>query len=497
MRRKTIQVNWLEGRALALGFGLLLWGPWVISQPVYGQLFRAADRYELGQRLRRFELAWQDADETSRQRSVTAMESAVNSFFRFQLGQAGGQLDQAYLAVLSADTPSPVHRWALSQRWELEPLVADATCAVMRLQLTDFYPANGGPPGDGRINVRIVDADERTVAEIWLSVDDVRQGYQWETGPLAAGDLRVVATLVDDQQSYGFAGRMISRVAHWDARLESVGDGIAAVEETASRTGSATLKQLRDLLDALRRGVVQETDYPAAALLEFCERLVLAEGQSERVLGAQRPAECWVTLSNGRQTLPVRLRVPQEADEPVPVLIALHGAGGSENMFFETYGAGRLVQLGSDRGWLVVAPRQGLLGLSMDYGAMLDVLAEHFPIDRRRVFLVGHSMGAAQVVTQVTRRPAAAAAAVALGGGRGAPNAAAVKDIPWFVAAGERDFGRRGAQSLARALESAGARVTWREYPQVEHMVIVQAALDDVFAFLDSVSESSTPLREK
>jgi predicted esterase len=497
MRRETIQVDCPLRRALALGFGMLLWASGVTSQPVYGQLFRAADRYELGQRLRRFELAWQDADETSRQRSVVAMESAVNSFFRFQLGQAGGQLDQAYLAVRSADAPTPVHRWALSQRLEIEPLVADATCAAMRLQLADFYSLNGDPPGKGRINVRIVDADERTVAESSLTVEAARQGYQWDTGPVAAGDLRVVATLVDDQQSFNFASKMISRADQWESRLESVADAIAAVQETASPTGSATLSQLRGLLDSLRRGMVQETDYPAASLLAFCEQLVVAEGRSERVLGTQRGADCWVTLSNGRQSLPVRLRVPQESDEPLPVLIALHGAGGSENMFFETYGAGRLVQLGSDRGWLVVAPRQGLLGLSMDYGAMLDVLAEHFPIDRRRVFLVGHSMGAAQVVTQVTRQPAMAAAAVALGGGRGAPDASAVKEIPWFVAAGERDFGRRGAQSLARALESAGARVTWREYPQVEHMVIVQAALDDVFAFLDSVSQSSTPLRGK
>ncbi len=33
----------------------------------------------------------------------------------------------------------------------------------------------------------------------------------------------------------------------------------------------------------------------------------------------------------------------------------MHGAGGSENMFFETYGAGRLVDLAVERGWGVIS----------------------------------------------------------------------------------------------------------------------------------------------
>jgi len=175
----------------------------------------------------------------------------------------------------------------------------------------------------------------------------------------------------------------------------------------------------------------------------------------------------------------------------MPVLLAFHGAGGSENMFFETYGAGRLVRLGAERGWLVVAPRLGLLGLSMDCRQMLDVLAEHFPVDRERVFLVGHSMGAVQVVNQVSKVPESVTAAVALGGGMSVANADAAKSVPWLVAAGERDFGRRGGQALARGLEAVGADVRWLEVPNVEHMVVVQAALDDVFSFLDEASRKT------
>ena len=164
-------------------------------------------------------------------------------------------------------------------------------------------------------------------------------------------------------------------------------------------------------------------------------------------------------------------------------------AGGSENMFFETYGAGRLVELASQRGWIVVTPRHPLLGMPLSYREIIEGLSHFYAIDSRRVFLVGHSMGAAEVVRQVSLEPDPPQAAVAVGGGGGAKDTDAVKATPWLVAAGELDFGRGGAKSLADRLEKLKSRVEYREYPDVEHMVIMQAALDDVFAFLDQAAK--------
>ena len=50
------------------------------------------------------------------------------------------------------------------------------------------------------------------------------------------------------------------------------------------------------------------------------------------------------------------------------------------------------------------------------------------------------------------------------------------------------DWASRGAEALAARLAQSGTRVERKIYPDVEHMVIVQAALDDVFAFLDGVA---------
>ena len=55
--------------------------------------------------------------------------------------------------------------------------------------------------------------------------------------------------------------------------------------------------------------------------------------------------------------------------------------------------------------------------------------------------------------------------------------------LPCLVGVGTSDFALGGARTLARALESAGAETSLREYPGIEHLLVVQVALPDVFAF--------------
>ena len=99
--------------------------------------------------------------------------------------------------------------------------------------------------------------------------------------------------------------------------------------------------------------------------------------------------------------------------------------------------------------------------------------------------LVGHSMGAAQAMSQVSKHPESVRMVAALGGGGGVRDTEAIRKVPFLVGAGDRDFGKPRAKSLAQELKRLGCSVEYREYSDVEHMVIVQAALDDVFGFFD------------
>jgi hypothetical protein len=62
-----------------------------------------------------------------------------------------------------------------------------------------------------------------------------------------------------------------------------------------------------------------------------------------------------------------------------------------------------------------------------------------------------------------------------------------LKELACNSGAGKLDFGKNAAAALVLSLKTANIPVTYKEYADVEHMTIVQAALNDVFAFLDGV----------
>lgn len=443
-------------------------------------------RAELGRRLARFETAWQEADPATRALAVDPMEEAVRCFFSLQLGTAARRLDEAWCAVRGGAPADEAERAAIARAIVVEPRLADSTTAGLRVGLPALYDAPPRPAG-ARIGLAIADAAGRELAAIQRDWAD--DAIDWGCGVLPEGDhtLAVICSVGD--RRIPCATRGFSRIDRLAERRAALGRAHAAWPAEADPTVRATVAATADLLEALADGRQQETDYPAARLLRFAEALVAGKGSADgTIAAAAREHDLWLTLAHGGGNVPVRLRAPAAATAPLPVLFLLHGAGGSENMFFETCGAGRAARLGVERGWLVVAPRQGIFGLGLDVDGMLEALAVHFPIDRTRVFLVGHSMGAVQTSRQVAKHPGLVAAAVGLGGGGTVSKDEAARRVPWFVAAGEHDFGKRGAEALAKQLTAAGSTVTYREIPAVEHMVIVQAALDEVFSFLDGVA---------
>jgi hypothetical protein len=62
-----------------------------------------------------------------------------------------------------------------------------------------------------------------------------------------------------------------------------------------------------------------------------------------------------------------------------------------------------------------------------------------------------------------------------------------LKELSWYSSTVELDIGKNGAAALLRSLKTADIPAVYKEYADIEHMTIVQAALDDVFAFLDGV----------
>lgn len=129
-----------------------------------------------------------------------------------------------------------------------------------------------------------------------------------------------------------------------------------------------------------------------------------------------RRGELWRVYRALGVELPTRQFVPEGAG-PFPLVVAFHGAGGDENMFFDGYGAGMLRELAQKQGFAVVCPPTVPFGLSGAlFDRFIDEVAKDMPIDRGRILLLGHSMGAITASRLAGLRADAVAGAACIAG---------------------------------------------------------------------------------
>jgi predicted esterase len=467
---------------------LVMGGLLLVTSCFTGIASAQVERYELGKRVERFEIAWQSATPESRARSVKPIAAAVQSFFALQLNKAGELIDQGFLEVTEVSSPTDFQRWALSQYLSVDPILSDQDSTSITSQLIAFYEVAATPPNDAQVELTLQSAEGITVASTQVDVPTLVAGHSWPLPDLGEGDYVVRAKVTVGDQQFDFPHTHFSRINNVQQRIKNIDTATDDKTSLGSPTFRASVRSWNVMFRSVFAKNKQETDYPLYEWMNLAEKLIAEPtAAAAEIRNHASKTDCWLTLSADGKNLPIRIRAPKSLTAKLPVLIAFHGAGGSENLFFEAYGTGRAIQMATERGWLVVAPRQSLLGMGLNTEQMLKALEVIFDVDRSKVLLMGHSMGAAQVIQQVAASPDLPAAAVAIGGGRRIASPESAGNFPWFVAAGELDFGRPGAKALADSLQKADKNVVYRDYPDIEHLIIVQAALDDVFSFFDSV----------
>ncbi|HMS17210.1 MAG TPA: alpha/beta fold hydrolase, partial [Planctomycetota bacterium] len=252
----------------------------------------------------------------------------------------------------------------------------------------------------------------------------------------------------------------------------------------------ATLRARVADLAALASTAGLETDLPGSQWMAFAEELAAAKGADQPRISNTLRGEQWLSFAIPGQgaAIPVRMWLPpilKEQESPkIPVVVALHGAGGSENMFFDGYGVGKARHLCESRGYALICPRGGMMG-SPPVVDLVDALAQIYPLDREQIHLLGHSMGAGNALQVARKSPQRlkSLALISAGAGRAHPSLA---QLPIFLATADRDFSRGSTKRLADALMTGEEhRTTYREYAGAEHLLVVQVALPDVFQFFD------------
>lgn len=215
--------------------------------------------------------------------------------------------------------------------------------------------------------------------------------------------------------------------------------------------------------------------------------------EASRILKRENPytnrrGDIWRPYFISDQPAPMRLFCPEHREPPAegwPLVIALHGAGGNEHMFMAGYGAGRIKQLAERHGFIVASPLNSPLAAQpMVFDGLIDSIAADYPIDRSRVYLIGHSMGAGVALAwSKLRADKVAASALIAGVGRfGAKD----RLPPTLLIAPELD-GLIPARSIIASAEQAkgfGLPVECREIKDYGHTLVVGHVLPEVVEWL-------------
>ncbi|MEP7001654.1 MAG: PHB depolymerase family esterase, partial [bacterium] len=295
---------------------------------------------------------------------------------------------------------------------------------------------------------------------------------------------------------------------------KGIDDMATRLEDDAKRTPVGLRAEVLYPVDRMRnvnRGRLELRTLDVDKDFATAESVVVAlRVNKDPFLGRTGEFKRHYTLEAANEVMPYHLLVPSSytTTHALPLIIALHGLGATEDSFFDAYGK-KLPALAEQRGYIVAAP----LGYRVDGGygwgvgnAPLDattrrsselseadvmqVLAEvrkNYNIDPNRIYLMGHSLGAIGTWKLAPKYPTQWAALGAFSG-QGAPaTIARFRDIPEFVVHGDADptVNVAGSRAMVAAMKTLNVDVKYIEVPGGNHGNVVEPNLAGMFDFFD------------
>lgn len=399
----------------------------------------------------------------------------------------------------------PARPWTVRLEQIFSPAIALARGPVATVTLRQ-RPANA-PAGTPATVVR----ELATVEGVARDLRDTPLVVEADLAGIANGSYIVTFDIADSARTIGTASLGI--VVH--AGLEAQ---IARLEAAAKRASDDVRADLRYPIDRLRlvnAGRIELRTFDVARDFAAADSLrTRLATRRDPWAGRTGDFKRHYLLANAGEIMPYRMYVPKRytPGTKLPLIVALHGLGATEDSFFESYG-GQLPALAEARGYLVVAP----LGYRVDgaYGVQLpgadpgpagvrsralseqdvrEVLARvmaQYSVDSSRVFLMGHSMGAIGTWAMAAKTPAQWAGLGVFAGFGSVAAAPVLRGIPQFVVHGDADptVTVLGSRSMVKALQDAGGTVTYVEVRGGDHLNVVEPNLKGMFDLFDGVGK--------
>jgi poly(3-hydroxybutyrate) depolymerase len=388
------------------------------------------------------------------------------------------RVEMGFAPTIELTRPLNAHA-QLRQRTAGAP--ASAPLAVVK-ELGSF----DGVPRDLRDTPLVIEADLREIAD---------------------GSYVMAVELLDSARTLGTAFLPIVVRSGLDA-------SIARLEAAAAKTPEPVRSDLRFPADRLRHVNLSRltlSTFNAARDFAAAESLLVAVNSGKDPwAGRTGDLKRHYTLTAADEVMPYRLYVPRSYTpaKAMPLVISLHGLGGTEDAFFEAYGR-KMPELAELRGYIVAAPLgyrvDGAYGVSLganpadaaakrtrefseqDVMQVVDAVRQQYTIDPRRIYLMGHSMGAIGTWALAAKYPDRWTALGVFSGFGAVNTARIISAIPQFVVHGDADptVPVGGSRTMVAALKGVGADVTYIEVPGGNHVNVVEPNLPGMFDFFD------------
>ena len=384
-----------------------------------------------------------------------------------------------------------------------DPLTAHA-----ELRKRPSPPAAGGAPQPGEVvkDLGSFDGVGRDLREspfpFELDVHDVADGAYTLSVDVSGGSTRLGTSTLTVALRNGLDATV--------ARLE-------AAAKKAPEDARAELLFPVDRLHNVNRGLLE------ARTLDLDRDLASAEAAATAVAGGKDPFagrtgdfKRHYLLDAAHEILPYHLYVPKSynAAKAFPLIVALHGLGGTEDAFFDGYDK-RLPALAEAHGYIVAAPlgyrvdgfygwgvgtppadptRRRMLEFSeQDVMQVLARVKKTYRIDENRIYLMGHSMGGIGTWLIAPKYPDIWAAIAPLSG-QGAPQSLErIATVPEIIVHGDADptVNVAGSRNMVAKLKTLGTDFVYIEVPGGLHSDVVAPNLEKVIEFFDKHTKAA------
>ena len=325
---------------------------------------------------------------------------------------------------------------------------------------------------------------------------------------VADGGYMLVAELNDQGKPLGGTGLPI-------ALRKGLDEAVTRLEADAAKAPDALRAEILFPVDRMKnvnRGRLELRTFDPERDLAAAEAVAAAvKSGRDPFAGRTGDIRRHYRLDAANEILPYRTYVPTgyTGAKPFPLIIALHGLGGTEDSFFDNYEK-KLPPLAESHGYIVAAPLGYRVDGSYGWGLgtapedpntrrtqdfseqdVMQVLArvrQLYRVDDSRIYLMGHSMGAIGAWKIGPKYPDIWAA-IAPFAGSGAPaTLERIRSVPQIIVHGDADptVNVAGSRAMVAKLKELGTEFKYIEVPGGLHSDVVAPNIAAVIDFFDA-----------